>query len=661
VTNPITAIADVERVENVWIPTRDSTRIAATLWRPRNPGGRLPAILSCHPYRTRDISRVGDDAYMRALAARGYVCVQADVRGSGESDGLLTREYSTAEQEDSVDLIAWIAEQDWCTGAVGMTGGSWSGYGTMLAAARRPPALKAIIVHCSSDDHYEGDAHYWGGCANEGMLTWGSAWLGTRLAPPDPAIVGEGWREAWLERLEAADPSLETWLRHSLRDDLWRHASLREDYGAIQVPVYAVGGWADPYRAAVLRLMENLSVPRKGLLGPWGHSNPHDAPVGPRIDWIDEAVRWWDHWLKGRDTGLMAEPMLRVWLQERSARPGDGDVPGRWIGERTWPSPRVSQRVFHLGPDSLGPEVVPGHGGLTVPADHSVGGGKPGRHALASDQRDDDARSLSLDSEPLTHDLVLLGAPVADLVISADRPVAHAVVRLAEVLPDGESRLLTVGVLDLTHDAAHETREPIGDGEMLRRRIPLEPCAQLVRAGNRLRLAVSSSNWPTILSAPETVTLTVHAGSSIALPVRADVDDALRPFAEPEPSATTGVTIIRPGDSEAADERSPDGTLTRRGSYDAGLRRLDDTGTVVGGGGESSRSLSLRGREIVETAEISGFSSLERPDWAVEWRWSLRMRMSRDLIRVDASASLSEAGTEIATRSWSGEIPRFGS
>ena len=140
--------------------------------------------------------------------------------------------------------------------------------------------------------------------------------LAFNARPPDPAIVGERWRELWQERLDGNVDLIETWLAPPGRDDYWRHGSVCEDYGAIECPVLAVGGWADAYVDAIFRLLEHLSCPRRALIGPWGTSGRRRAGPGPAIGFLQEALRWWDHWLKGRGRGVMDEPMLRAWMQE---------------------------------------------------------------------------------------------------------------------------------------------------------------------------------------------------------------------------------------------------------------------------------------------------------------------------------------------------------
>ncbi|MGH6718294.1 MAG: CocE/NonD family hydrolase, partial [Alphaproteobacteria bacterium] len=197
----------VREIEHVGIAMADGVRLSARIWLPEdaetNP---VPAILEYIPYRKRDGTRAWDDPRHRYWAGHGYAAVRLDIRGTGDSEGLITDEYAKQEQDDAVEAIAWLAAQPWCTGKVGMTGISWGGFNALQVAARRPPALAAIITHCSTDDRYADDVHYMGGCLLTENFFWGSAFLQFMARPADPRITGAGWREQWLRRLESWRP-----------------------------------------------------------------------------------------------------------------------------------------------------------------------------------------------------------------------------------------------------------------------------------------------------------------------------------------------------------------------------------------------------------------------------------------------------------------------
>ena len=238
----------------VWITMSDGARLAARIWLPEDAAADpVPAILEYLPYRRRDGTAARDYLTHPYFAARGYACVRVDMRGTGDSDGLLLDEYLKQEQDDALEVIAWIARQPWCSGAVGMMGISWGGFNGLQVAARRPPALRAVISLCSTDDRYADDVHYMGGALLIDNLRWASTMFGYQTRPPDPAIVGERWREMWIERLNAEPLLLRTWLEHQTRDAYWRHGSVCEDPGAITaavLPDRRLGGCLFQRRAA---------------------------------------------------------------------------------------------------------------------------------------------------------------------------------------------------------------------------------------------------------------------------------------------------------------------------------------------------------------------------------------------------------------------------
>jgi predicted acyl esterase len=492
----------VREIEHCFIPLRDGTRLAARIWLPRDAErDPVPAILEYLPYRKRDGTYERDALTHPYLAGHGYAGVRVDIRGSGESDGLLTDEYAPQEQDDALEIIAWLAAQPWCSGAVGMMGISWGGFNGLQVAARRPPALRAVVTICSTDDRFRDDVHAMGGALLTAKFGWASFFFGAMGHAPDPALVGDGWRETWVRRLENLPLFLEIWLRHQRRDAYWRHGSVCEDYAAIACPVFAVGGWTDGYTNAIPRLLEHLSVPRKGLIGPWAHAYPHFAQPGPQIGFLQEMLRWWDHWLKGIDTGVMAEPMLRAWMIESlPPAPYNATLPGHWVGAPCWPPPDRATRRLSLTDDGLR-DAASGEAGGTLtpravcsPQTLGAAGGSwcPfGRGPdQAGDQRPDDARSLLFETAPLDAPVAILGAALVTLDVASDRPIANLAVRLCDVQPGagrmgGASLRVSYGVLNLTHRDGHAAPAPgcthaqrgaAGSGPAGARAYPAERC-----------------------------------------------------------------------------------------------------------------------------------------------------------------------------------------
>jgi putative CocE/NonD family hydrolase len=536
----------VRTIEHAWITLADGCRLAARIWLPEDAEEHpVPAIFEHLPYRLSEGTAVRDSRHYPYLAGHGYACVRTDQRGAGESDGLLLDEYLPQEQLDACEVIAWIAEQPWCTGAVGMTGISWSGFNSLQVAARRPPALRAIVTLCSTDDRYADDVHYDGGCISSDMLQWSSSMFTWNARPPDPELVGERWREMWLDRMQNASPFGDIWLAHQRRDGYWKQGSVCEDFAAIEAAAYAIGGWADGYTNAIPRLLEGLPGPRKGLIGPWAHAWPQAGPPEPTIGFLQETLRWWDHWLKCEDTGIMDEPMLRSWIQE-PARPAAcyRELPGRWVADPCWPSPNVGELRLGFGVGTLGGDPPPAppveFTGLQT-AGWDAGSWCPYGEVAdwPGDQRAMDGMSVCFTGELLAEPLEILGYPEVDIELASDRPLALVAVRLCEVFPDGASAVVTRAIQNLTHRESDEFPEALEPGRRYTVTVKLDAAGHAFAAGNRLRLGISPTYWPWAWPSPEPVTLTIHpAGSALRLPVRtaAPDDQRLAPFGPPQES-----------------------------------------------------------------------------------------------------------------------------
>ena len=345
----------VREIPNIFIPLPDRTQLAARLWLPIDADKQpVPAVLEYLPYRKRDGTIVRDALTHPYLAGHGYACLRVDMRGNGDSDGIMLDEYAEQELADGEAVIAWLVQQPWCTGKVGMMGISWGGFNGLQVAARRPPGLKAIITLCSTDDRYSDDIHYKGGCLLNENLGWSATMFAYSSRPPDPALVGDRWREMWLARLQAEPLLAIPWLEHPHRDAYWKHGSVCEDIGAIDAAVLAIGGWNDAYTNAVPRLVSSMKAPVKGIIGPWAHKYPHFAVPEPRIGFLQEALRWWDRHLKGIDTGVDQDPAFRTYIMD-PRRPGAAvtHIPGRWVSDQVWPADRLEQRRLHLNADGL--------------------------------------------------------------------------------------------------------------------------------------------------------------------------------------------------------------------------------------------------------------------------------------------------------------------
>ena len=321
----------------------DGARLGARLWLP-DTDGPVPAILEYIPYRKDDYSALRDSTTVAHFATQGYACVRVDMRGSGSSDGVLMDEYSDQEVDDGVAVIEWLAEQDWCNGKVATVGISWGGITGLQLAQRNPEPLKTVIALGASEYRYYDDAGYYMGCMVGQTIGWAAIMFGYNTRPPDPALRDD-WRDLWLQRLNDAPHYMEHWFEHQREDSYWLNNTVGVDYDAIKIPVYAISGHVDCWPNTVPRLLEKLNVPRRGLQGAWCHRYPHLGIPGPTVDFLSDATRWFDHWLKDEDTGVLNEAMYQVFLQD-SVRPQPfyESRPGRWIGENSWPSAQVQEQ-----------------------------------------------------------------------------------------------------------------------------------------------------------------------------------------------------------------------------------------------------------------------------------------------------------------------------
>jgi uncharacterized protein len=662
----------VQAEENIWITLSDGCRLAARLWLPDSAATTpVPAVLEYIPYRKRDGTRARDEPMHGYFAAHGYAAVRVDMRGSGDSEGQLADEYLKQEQDDALEVIAWIACQPWCSGAVGIQGKSWGGFNGLQIAARRPPALKAVITTFSTDNRYTDDIHYMGGCLLNDNLWWGSIMLAYQSRPLDPEIAGPEWRERWLERIEQLPFFPALWLAHQRYDAYWKHGSICEDFAAIECPVLAIGGWADAYTNAVPRLLEGLKVPRLGIIGPWGHLYPHDGVPGPAIGYLQEAVRWWDHWLKGRDTGIMNEPMLRAYVEDPVAPTGTRSfMPGNWVGEPVWPSPTIKPLRLHLRADrSLGER--PDAGGtfsIRSPQSHGKASGEwmaagcPGEHP--TDQRLDDGGALVFETPALERDTAVLGTPRLRLRIAADARVAQVAVRLSEVMPDGTTLRVSYQVLNLTHRDSHEHPQPLEPGVAYDVDLTMNVCGHRFLAGHRIRLSIASGYWPIVWPAPYPATLTIQtAASALELPVRPANAGSPVSFPAPVHGPRTPMTRLDPGvvrRYSVQDHVNGETTYVTDavgGVFGEGVLRFDAIDVEVAQ--SLKRELTIRDEEPLSARSVVTQSyALGREGWRTVIDTRAELSSDRENFYLSGLVTARLNGEVVAERRWSETFAR---
>lgn len=576
----------VIEIEHEWIPLSDGTRLSARVWLPADASAEnpVPAILEYIPYRKDDATLAADLARYPYFAERGFAGVRVDLRGTGDSEGVCRDEYLRREQDDALEVFAWLEQQPWCSGRCGMIGHSWGGFNGLQVAARRPPQLKAVVTMYSTDDRYADDCHYQGGCLlASDMLKWAEWMHALNARPADPRIVGDEWRELWLERLRETPPYIEAWMAHPTYDEFWKQGSVIEDYSAIQAAVLVVGGWTDAYTNAVPRLLEHLTCPHWGIIGPWGHVVPSRGVPGPAIGFLQECLRFFDHWLRGAENGVDSEPLLRAYLVDTLPPAGfHAELPGRWVAEESWPPASVMAQEFALTGDGRlvtcaaamgaaadGPQSRSILGDQTCGIAAGVWCANGMADELPIDQREDDALSLCFDTPPLPEAIDLLGRPEVRLALRVDQPCALVSARLCSVAPDGASTLVTWGVLNLTHRESREQPTALIPGEPYSVAVSLNAVGQRIDAGHRLRLALTPTYFPQAWPSPVPVTLTVatDGSSALTLPVRS-----------PRPEDSTPPAFLPAAESSLVGRvRQDDGrSRTRSRDRDTGIAITED-------------------------------------------------------------------------------------
>jgi putative CocE/NonD family hydrolase len=656
-------------LENLRLQMPDGVRLNAFLYLPQAMahGSRLPAVLNTTPYRFSPHA----DSY---FARHGYASLFLDVRGTGGSDGIPTDEYSHEEHQDTAHVIAWLARQPWSNGNVGMYGVSYSAFNSVwVAAALKPPALKAIFVQAGTDNRYTDDIHYPGGSMLMVDNSWALGMLTMNAMPAAPDFDLDS--AASLARWNTP-PWMQGFLRRQLDGPYWRHGSLAPDYSRLAVPTFLTGGYLDIYQNFVPRIMRNASnAPTYGILGPWHHSQ---REPGPYLDWDALKVRWFDHWLKGHDTGLLREPRVSFFLPEwrRQSFRYEGAIPGAWRYLDAWPDTVYEPTLklfFRPEPerpssDALAGDPAPGEGGRladlagpasalrltyypgTGAADQSFGP-TSGEGWYGLDRRDQDTWGLAFDTPPLTGPVELLGFARAQLHVSTTAPVANWIVRLCDVAPDGTSYLVARGNLNGTHRHSHTLPEAMVPGETYELAVELFCTAYRFARGHRLRIVVANADFPLLWPSPYPMITTLHTGgtrpSHIALPVLRQ-DLAYRNGALPVAPA--------PAQSERESQRvAPDGSWYTTESDPA-------TGTHA-----ATVNLPLGGRircKVVDDdpasaeLEVNGSDSGTQGERRIEVRSSGTLRSTRDEFAMAIKVSLFENDRLVREREWTDRVKR---
>lgn len=511
-------VAETRVDRNLLIPLNDGVTLAGDLYAPdsHQPG---PALLNYLPYRKDDI--IGS-AYYHAnqfLAGHGYRSLIVDLRGLGNSGGVAHDAFDGLEARDAAEIIGWMAQQPWCDGNIGMWGMSYPAVVTLQTAALRPPNLKAIVPIMGTADVYE-DWLYPGGCGNllGAMGAWGTSILALQLMPPMYQDCEGRWERVWRERLESAHPYVLPWQDHPEKDAYWvsKMASVEE----IEIPAFCIGGWRDLFPEGVPDTYQRLRGPRKLLMGPWMHTMPDAAPF-EAVEYLDEVLRWYDHWLRGADNGIMDEPPVTFFVQGS----------GKWRNEEDWPVKHSERREYFLDsgrklsiqpPSDL--QIIPHTGDPTVGVAAGLWDPQALGVGLPLDQGEDEAGSVVFTTDPLPEDLEIVGATEALVQACLEEgDEVNLVAKLSDVSPDDQSRLITTGWLRGAHRDTHEEVSLIELGEVYSFRVRLWSTAYRVPQGNRLRLSIATDDFPRIWPTSKNPRLRVVLGgrepSAVALPI----------------------------------------------------------------------------------------------------------------------------------------------
>jgi uncharacterized protein len=657
-----------ETVEHpdIGIVMPDGCRLSARGWMPKGTENQpVPAILEYLPYRKRDGTTARDCLTHPYFAGHGYACLRVDMRGNGDSEGLMTDEYTPQELQDACDVIAWVVNQSWCSGKVGMMGISWGGFNALQVAALQPRGLDAIITLCSTDDRYADDIHYKGGCLLNENLGWGATMLSYSSRPPDPMIVGEAWRDMWLERLENLPFLPAIWLEHQTRDAYWKHGSVCEDFSKIKAATLAIGGWGDAYKNAMSRLVKGIKAPVKGIIGPWIHKYPHFAVPHPQIGFLQEALRWWDRWLKGKPTGVEDDPAMRIYIMD-SLPPKEwhDERPGRWVGFKEWPAAEISNRkLIFSGDGGLGEKnhVKPLNIIVKSPANCGAASGEYCAIWLGpempGEQAGDDQLSACFDSSLIETPMEIVGAPLIKLKVRSSTTKAQLAVRLCDVQPDGTSARVTYGVINLCHRDSHERPELITPNAPVEITLQLDDIAYRVPEGHRLRVAVSTAYWPLVWPSPELAQVELLQGELI-LPILSGPQSPGTVFDKPEGAAQWQRHILRqPSNSRKTFADSATGETVLSITDDFG--EAEDLGHALCTGSIASEEWRIHpNKPLSATGKTHWSQTLRRGNWNIRTEASSSMTATDSTFELHARLEAFEGGERVFERNYAHSIPR---
>jgi len=506
---------------DVMAPMRDGVKLAADLYIP--PGeGPFPVVLIRTPY-----NKQSNESMARGLAKQGYVCVVQDCRGRFNSEGKW--DPFTAEQTDGKDTTEWVKSQRWCNGTIGTLGGSYFGY-TQWALAPGNPDVAALAIFFSISNLY--DAFYRGGALYERTwLSWSLLNHSSRQTPGALLRIEDG--HAHLPLVEKDNvvfrdvPFFNYWVTHPLPNEYWQGLSLTERISEISAPMLLVSGWYDLFTDEQLRdfmLVRQHGQPKvkadtKIIVGPWNHTmaNPNQKNYGivvPALYLTESLNQWFDYALKGEANGWQDRAPVRIFVLGENV----------WRDEQEWPLDRAVSTPYYLHSGGEA-NTSAGDGALStrMPAAEAadmfsydpqvpvptVGGSNLGpQESGPADQQEVEARQdvLVYSTEPLAEPVEITGPAMLTLYASSDAPDTDFTGKLVDVFPDGRALILCEGILRARYRNGMDKAALLDPGEIYEFTISLGNTSVLFGAGHRIRLEVSSSNFPRYDRNPNTGT-----------------------------------------------------------------------------------------------------------------------------------------------------------
>lgn len=662
-----TAADDGITIEEAWIEMPDGVLLAADLYKPAGlePGHKLPVLLEYTAYRKTD-SRSRNYSLYSYFIEQDYIVARVDIRGTGNSEGrLIPYEYSDIELDDGEVIIDWLSKQSFSNGNVGVFGISWGGFNAIQLAVRQPPALKAIIAVDATEDLYQDDVHFMDGIMHMDSWEMSQDLDNARPGAPDYVIDDDNFRNRF-----DTEPWMLTYKKQQRDGPFWDRASARDKYDQIKIPAFHIGGWYDGYRDSLPRMLANVEAPVKAMIGAWSHAWPHNPYPKPGMEWRNEAVRWFDQFLKGEDTGILDEPRFAVYVRDwHPPGPYLDYAPGFWRWEEGWPIARIQPtRMYPQANHTLSiaeaDETV--HSLRYVPSSGLEAGGPVMWWGdVAHDQRPTDAFSLVYDTEPLAADTEILGLPLAKLNVSADAPRANWMVRLSDVAPDGTVTQVAGAAFNGTHRNSAREPEDIVPGEAFDLEIEMHFTSWVFPKGHRIRFAVSNAQWPMLWPTPYPMTTTLRLG-------RANGSFVELPIAPPGHRESPAFLPPKPGPKYPGYESIDVGTSSGYGEISS-VDRNPQTGEVTATATNSGATKYPWGTETYQETivhktsdahpENTSMTGTHRLEVKLEgrtllWEGNLSFSSDRENFYYQYSRRISENGELVREKSWQETIPR---